>query len=347
MKVIRNLYHSLIIERQKPINLKVADDFLFMHEFKKILHDSNVYELNHVYLTWDGYLYDRYFRLIKKSVRFFNEFANYRYRYFIKNVLLKKWEKKSRIKKYIVFYTQNDYGYFHFVTDFLTKLIEVRSELDEYILLIPENFNLEFHKKYLSFFAINRIENLKKDKVYNFESLLFVDNIAPSGNYLPENINKLRNYIVSCVKNDINFNIGELLYLSRAKAKWRFILNEKEVIDEVVKKGFKVVYFEDYTLVEQISIMRNAKCVIGIIGANLTNIIYMPENTSIFEFRKKNDKYNNCYYSLASALNINFYYQQCESVETRKGDYFNLTVDIKELKENLNLLLDNFHASYF
>ena len=55
------------------------------------------------------------------------------------------------------------------------------------------------------------------------------------------------------------------------------------------------------------------------------------------ELRKKGDKLNNCYFSLASALNLKYFYQTCVAdnpgASTQKS---NLIVNIDQLKYNLN-----------
>ncbi len=61
----------------------------------------------------------------------------------------------------------------------------------------------------------------------------------------------------------------------------------------------------------------------------------MPEGGSVLEFRRPNDKNNNCYYILAESSGLNYYYQNCAYIDRKKGNFFDVTVDIELLKENL------------
>ena len=80
--------------------------------------------------------------------------------------------------------------------------------------------------------------------------------------------------------------------------------------------------------------MKDTKCLIGLHGAGLTNMLFMSEKTNVLELRNEEDSHNNCYFSLASDLNLDYYYQ------LNKGDRkdtheVNVTVDILLLKQNI------------
>ena len=78
---------------------------------------------------------------------------------------------------------------------------------------------------------------------------------------------------------------------------------------------------------------------VGLHGAGLTNMLFMPAKSSIIEIRNNGDSHNNCYFSMASELNHAYYYLlgQGESLQT---DDVNIKIDILELK-NLLFLLEN------
>jgi hypothetical protein len=65
-------------------------------------------------------------------------------------------------------------------------------------------------------------------------------------------------------------------------------------------------------------------------------MIFMPAATSVLELRYQNDRHNNCYYALASALDIDYYYQQCLPVNTTEDPY---AADLVVDKEILRALL--------
>jgi len=79
---------------------------------------------------------------------------------------------------------------------------------------------------------------------------------------------------------------------------------------------------------------------IGIHGAGLTNILFMPKGASVLELRRKDDSHNNCYFSLASALELNYFYQLCEvdneNIVTQVNDFL---VDKIILEKNIKAIL--------
>lgn len=66
-------------------------------------------------------------------------------------------------------------------------------------------------------------------------------------------------------------------------------------------------------------------------------MLFMPDGTKVIEFRKKNDDHNNCYFSLASALNLKYYYMLCEPVNETEDAY---TANIKVQPNRLQQLIE-------
>lgn len=95
-------------------------------------------------------------------------------------------------------------------------------------------------------------------------------------------------------------------------------------------------------------------------------MLFMEADTAVLEFRHQGDTHNNCYFSLASALNIKYFYQTCQSdysgntcntprelEKWSKTDYTlaefndwatythsNMIVDLKKLELNLSSMLE-------
>ena len=67
------------------------------------------------------------------------------------------------------------------------------------------------------------------------------------------------------------------------------------------------------TFEEQIKIYHGANIIGGLHGGGLTNILFMNPGTKLLEVRRENDNLNNCYYTLASELGINYYYVNSKS----------------------------------
>ena len=85
-------------------------------------------------------------------------------------------------------------------------------------------------------------------------------------------------------------------------------VNFSEIKSLIEEFNFEIINLEDYSLVNQIKMLNNSEVIAGLQGAGLTNIFFMNKNTKLLEIRAENDNHNNCYFSLSSALDINFYY---------------------------------------
>lgn len=211
--------------------------------------------------------------------------------------------------------------------------MEVADEIDKYEVVLPAYFEQQhLYKQSLSFFNISHKLVLEQNSLNKFEALFTIDNIALSGNFIPENIEKTRRFFLSKIKS--NVNLGRNIYISRKKAKRRFVENENEVEQLLLNHGYKIVCMEDYRFEEQISIVCNAKNLISIHGAALSLIMFMPVNGNVAEFRKEYDNHNDIFYHLADAAALNYYYLSCSFKNVSdNANNFNLTVDITQLNQ--------------
>ena len=96
------------------------------------------------------------------------------------------------------------------------------------------------------------------------------------------------------------------IYISRSDSQtnnFRFILNENEVINFLKKKDFKILTLSSFKFIDQVKIFKNAKIIIGLHGAGLSNIIFCKPRTRIIEIQSKagGDLYKNL--SISCKLN--------------------------------------------
>ncbi len=121
----------------------------------------------------------------------------------------------------------------------------------------------------------------------------------------------------------------------------RKISNEESVLLILSRYGFNKVCLEDYSFEEQVEIMINVKHLIANHGAGLTNMLLMQKTGNVLELRKEGDSNSNCFYSLASALNHNYFYQLCQPDDSiRSGHSADLIVDCNLLEINIKMMLD-------
>lgn len=72
------------------------------------------------------------------------------------------------------------------------------------------------------------------------------------------------------------------LYVSRADYFRRRLLNEDEVVDRVVARGYQVVSPESLRFDEQVGLFSRASHVVGPMGAGVTNLVFSPPRVKLF-----------------------------------------------------------------
>ena len=97
------------------------------------------------------------------------------------------------------------------------------------------------------------------------------------------------------------------IYLSRAKASGRKILNEEEILPLLSRRGFLRVTLEEMSLVDQIALFCEAEAVVAPHGAGLTNLVWCAPKTKVLEFFSPL-YVNLCYWAIASLTDADYYY---------------------------------------
>ena len=324
----KELIPSKIVTRSLPKNYVETDSTLFQEILKDRFHPVNLYFVKNAYVLKDT---------LFKKFSFLDRFTH------VHGLPLKRklkrlalfLNKEKEIKKGI--WLTNDWSptYFHWFIDVLSKLVVSEGFIYGHKLLIPGYYgNFKFIGKSLDRLGVDYVfyNDVHRIKV---EELIIVD--------LPrycdaEILNKVRDKFLMPVL-DQNQN-ERRVYISRAKAEKRQIINEREVMDVMLSFGFEIHYFEDYDLDKAVEIMRRCKYLVSIHGAGLTNMLFMDKKTKVLEFRQEGDNINGCYYSLANSLGIDYYYLLCKSTpgEIQVAD---LTVNITKLKSALTEMLAN------
>lgn len=78
------------------------------------------------------------------------------------------------------------------------------------------------------------------------------------------------------------------LYLSRRKDEKRRLINEVTLEEAMRLRGFTIVFPADYSVVEQISLFRDADIIVAPTGAALANVLFCKANAKIFEIQPTN-----------------------------------------------------------
>jgi capsular polysaccharide biosynthesis protein len=333
------LVKSLTVHRSKPENLADSDLKFFEQELERLIPTVELFHFENVYMFPSGMTFKK-FRVVPESLPSKDWIPKFSWKYLLKKFISQKIKKAEIDKIYILAHDEWSYYYFHWLTDVLPRIFLLKDRLDDLVLLLPENFNEDYQLSALDIFGIKNIYRISSGSIVKIEKLLIPGHLAPTGNFIPGVMKNLRGFIFNKMKDKLSFSIGDKIYISRSKAKMRKVLNEDEVTDFLKKRGFAILNFEDYSFYEQMAIAYHAKVIISIHGAGLTNMMFM-EAGSVLELRKESDGNNNCYFALANALDLKYYYQFCKMKKGNPGDEADIVVDLNTLERNIDLISIN------
>lgn len=323
------LFKEHIVKRKLPVNFKETDRGLFEHELEKRIAKSYLLELSNVfvfdYILFKPWSLSRYFKYYmarrESNFRIFSKFF----------LLLRGW---NSIPEAVWFSDNRSPNYFHWFSDSMTRLLLHARTADQAPALIPsEYYQIPFVRESLSVLGLPFVV-LDSNRVYKVDRMIMASYTAKPGNFNKELINELRSKLIK----NTNSKPHRKVYISRSKALIRKIKNEKEVSEIFERFSFELHHFEDYGWADQLKIMSEAEILAGLHGAGLTNMLFMHNGGKILEIRNSIDSHNNCYFSMASALGHDYFYQLSSSANSIAKNV-DVSVDLVQLEKNLELIV--------
>jgi capsular polysaccharide biosynthesis protein len=316
-----------------PVNFDEKDKALFAHYTGYETNDLAIYEFANVNVAISGAIFKR----MNNSVFSFPHplfRLQYGWLYISGQYWFHKKQKGDEGMSCVIlfdFWASNNY--YHWLVDSLPRLLLIKEELKQknISLLLPQTCS-KFVQATLKYFDIQNVTFIKNKHYYKAQHVLFPNYTAGSGHIHPEYVQEVRKHLNKRINSTI---VKERIYVSRSNQKTRKIYNEKEVVDVLQQRGFEILRWEEMSFEQQVETVRNTKILVTSHGANMTNTMFMPDNSMVLEIIRA-DKPNFCYWALASATNKQYYYQLCKVV-----NHDDLWVDIEQFKINLQKLLND------
>jgi len=337
MRIAETLLDESRVHRVDPVNLREADRALFAHERERQLPAVRLREYRSVEIDAWGILFqnNRPLGISFASPDFAPGFHGFRTR--CKYALRHFRRRRISAPEEIFWFTDNlSHEYFHWLTDALPRLWLIRDRIAGQMLWLPEKFGSKSYvAESLKHWNLGGIRYLDKAELLICPRVWIPEPAAPSGNYRDSIINELHAFYAK----DFSER-GERLYISRARAPRRRIENETAVIDCLASLGFRTVHLEDLAWPEQVATLGRAGCIISNHGAGLTNLLFAPRGAAVMELRQRDDAVNNCYYSLAAARELDYYYLLCDAVNPGEDLHTaDIRVEIGELEREVRRML--------
>ena len=338
-EIVQHLLEPFEVIRPRPANLRPEDNRLFEHEYRRRFAGTDLYALHDVLATSDG-AFIKSGQTIQALRHAADETLSMGRLYSARHTFLsprKRFDDES--KTYVCAFNRwSATNYFHWMCDVLPRVYLARNTVDGCTFVLPANHTAPFISASLAPFRPASVEYFHRLCVAHFNDVIVPGHVAVSGNYHDETIRELSRFLVDAYDSP-GGDRSRRIYVTRRKASFRYIENESEVLDVVKRYGFDVVANEDLSFEEQVVLYSRTRFLVGIIGANLTNVMFMEPGAALLQFTRSDDAHNHSYYSLAAAKGVRFYYQHAPYVDTRPGEYWNLRIAIDALENNIEKML--------
>ncbi len=333
---------TYVVERKPPENLKEKDLVNFQHELKRKFSSPKILMKRRVFVHQQKLWKYKYFNAFSNHWRMSNFWIRHKINLFVKNLInvisLKNNIDYEVIPKASWVIDQKSWKYMHWFSDALQRIEFIKEYLNDYPVILFKHYeNYEYIKYTLKKLEIPFLL-LEREKYYLVDELLISTHVAPSGNYNEEIINDIATKLTNTEKSTEAFDETEYerIWISRQNAKIRRESNFKDLKNVLDKYNFKILVLENLNYIDQVNIFLNTKILTGIHGAGLINMIFMKEGTKVLEVRSSHDNKNNCYFSLASALKIKYFYSGAEVNEDSGGAHSSdYKIDLVELEKTL------------
>lgn len=270
-----------------------------------------------------------------------------------KNIVLKYGTPKikKKIKKTVVSLLSGGAAksnYWHWMFDTLPRIgiLEKGKVLQkDFFYLAPSlkmKYQLEtllalgFQKKYLLDGEKNKHLQAKKI-IATDHPIIFKNNPSISINNIPLwVINWLRKKYLNQIKIK-NFISYKKIYIERRGGinfHNRKIINNEDVKRIILDEGFKIIILESLSFLEQVNLFHNAKTIVGLHGAGLTNVIFCKPGTKVIEIQSHST--GNANRNLAKKCRLNYKRIVEKNLSSNvKFQNFHINVNILKLKKIL------------
>ena len=194
----------------------------------------------------------------------------------------------------------------HWLTAHLPKLLLLRSrgELDD-VLLPRERPSVVDASLRMLGFDPDAFATFENETILEVDELTVLD----TDRFRPELVRLVRDALPLAPVNEPHRRV----YISRAKATRRRLLNEDQVWRFFESAGFQRVFMEELPFEEQVQLMRETAVLAAPHGAGLTNMIFCSAGTQVLEIADLSFPNPN-FYALASALEHRYWLVPAEPI---------------------------------
>lgn len=316
----RTIAPEILVERTPPAHVGSGEDVIFSHEYQKLIVPCTVVDLQHVDLLPNGFVSKRSSLWVlsesfTRPPRTIQVLKN-----LIKTMLFRlRGKTGTALSTAVLACDENSNGYFHWLGDVLPRLeLAVQSGMNASTMevLVPFMAQFPYVLPSLEPFGFGAVVLPGPAEICPVEELHVIGATAPTGNYRPDLMQRLRKRLVAFyAPHESNLGKPRRLFISRERAVRRKIIDEFALTSVLDRFGIQRVCMEDLDFAAQVRLCAGAELIVGLHGAGLSNMLFAPAGCTILEIRYAGDRHNNCYFSLASALNQPYHYVLAQKLD--------------------------------
>lgn len=177
-------------------------------------------------------------------------------------------------------------NYFHWISHALPAFFAAKQSGRDGKYLIPAELT-PWQCRTLELLGIDSSQCIKviKTKQYAFSCLEYYELATGEADFVNSQLSvKTYEAMISNVKIPVTSELcHDKIYISRVNKENRHLSNEQDLITMLEKKGYFILDPEKYSIDEQIIIFQQAKIVVALLGAGLSNIAFCKPGTIIYE----------------------------------------------------------------
>jgi len=196
----------------------------------------------------------------------------------------------------------------HWLTSHLPKLIllKERGELEN-VVLPPPSLRTSVIDSSLEMLGMNPDDFCTLD--YTRPLRVKKLTVLETDRFRPELLQSVREAFSESITGDPHRRI----YISRAKAARRKLLNEDDIWPLLKSMGFEKVFMEELSFSKQVELMQQSAVVVAPHGAAITNVLFCQPGTHVVEIADLSFPNPN-FYALASAMGHHYWILDAEGV---------------------------------
>ncbi|RZK45191.1 MAG: glycosyltransferase family 61 protein [Hymenobacter sp.] len=291
-----------------------------------------IFLLKNRHITWKGVVFDN-LKVFVPSLVYPALESHYNGTFLFKQWFGKKITLPNDIVFGLVYNHWASLNYYHWLIDTLPRLVALRNLHPDATIILPYSAT-PYMMETVALLGYKKTFKVPEDTSVKIPQLAFVEK---AGTFLHQDAQlllEIASSIISQVAPIVTIP-KRRIYASRSRANIRKISNESGLLCLLHKYNFEIIYFEDYAFTEQVKIMRDVDIIIGLHGANLTNILFMQKGTTVIELMNSSSP-NLVYFQLASYLELSYYILPCmPDDDTGAHNDANVLVDLLQVENIL------------